>query len=293
MRIELKDVSYAYGPKRNKRKPEGPRILDRIELVIEPGETVALAGRSGSGKSTLLQLIKGFLEPAEGSLLLDGTAPYAAKRPELFDRIGYIFQYPEHQLFARTVREDIAFGLRSRKLSEEETDIKVREAMQAVGLDYEVYAERSPFELSGGEKRRAAIAGVIVLEPEVLILDEPTAGLDLPSRQGLFRLLERLNRTGTTILWVSHQLEEILAHAPRLLVLSGNRLLADGRPAELLSDPRVLEPLGWVEPEALAVSRLLASLGLIPEGTLLSAQEAAAVAADYWRRNRKASGQPG
>lgn len=265
MRIELKNVSFAYGGygKRRRKKEASssvPAVLREIWLTIDKGEMLAVAGKSGSGKSTFTQLLKGFLSPTEGELLLDGVNPHTAKRPDRFDRVGYIFQYPEHQLFAATVFEDIAFGLQHAGLTPEAKEVKVRAAMTAVGLDYDAFASRSPFELSGGEKRRVAIAGVIVLEPDVLILDEPTAGLDLPSRQALFELLHRLNReNGMTILWVSHQLDEILEHASRLIALKDGRFLADGHPARLLSDPQLLAAFGWEEPPALAIRRMLGS----------------------------------
>ena len=269
MQLELYEVSFQYG-RRKKRGQTGRGellsrpVLGRISLVVEPGEFLAVAGRSGSGKSTLMQLIKGFLSPTDGQLLLDGADPQEARKPEWFDRIGYIFQYPEHQLFSPSVYADIAFGLQfALRNAPADIEKRVRWAMDSVGLNYAQYKDRNPFELSGGEKRRAAIAGTIVLQPEVLILDEPTAGLDLQGRSTLFELLARLNREqGTTIIWVSHQPEEILRHASRMLLLDQGRLVADGRPADILSDRALLSAVGWEEPVPLQLRRLLLERGI-------------------------------
>ncbi|MBJ6361561.1 ATP-binding cassette domain-containing protein [Paenibacillus sp. GCM10012307] len=267
MQIRLDHVSFTYSRRSRKKVQQGPYVLKELDLTIESGEMMAIAGKSGSGKSTFLQLLKGFLAPTEGSVLLAGINPHQARRPELFDKVGFIFQYPEHQLFSTTVFDDIAFGLQSAGLTDAEKEAKVRQAMAAVQLDYETFKDCSPFELSGGEKRRVAIAGVVVLEPEVLILDEPTAGLDLQSRTALFDLLHGMNREqGITVMWVSHQLEEILAHATRLIALKEGRFLADGHPHILLSDPVLLEAFGWEEPPALAITRLLQELGVVEKG---------------------------
>lgn len=276
MQITLNEVTFTYAKRRRNKPATGPFVLKSLGVTIESGEMLAIAGKSGSGKSTFLQLLKGFLSPSEGTVTLDGTDPHSVRRPELFDRVGFIFQYPEHQLFSTTVFEDIAFGLQSAKLSPEDKEAKVRQAMEAVQLDYETFKDRSPFELSGGEKRRVAIAGVVVLEPEVLILDEPTAGLDLQSRTALFELLHSLNREqGITVMWVSHQLEEILEHASRLIALKEGRFLVDGPPSQLLSDPVLLDAFGWEEPPALVVTRLLQELGVDTGTEILSPQQAA------------------
>lgn len=277
MQIILDHVSFTYSKRRKNRPLAGPLVLGKLQLTVDKGEMLAVAGKSGSGKSTFLQLLKGFLSPSEGNLYLDRTDPHLNRQPEQFDRIGFIFQYPEHQLFSTTVYEDIAFGLRSAKLSPEIQEAKVRKAMQAVQLDYGKFKDRSPFELSGGEKRRVAIAGVVVLEPEVLILDEPTAGLDLQSRTALFDLLHAMNREqAITIIWVSHQLEEILEHAARMIALKAGQFVADGAPSVLLSDPALLQAFDWEEPPALAVSRILRELGAaVQDNRPLTALEAA------------------
>jgi energy-coupling factor transport system ATP-binding protein len=283
MQIQLNEVSFSYHKRRKNKPLIGPLVLERLQLTIQSGEMLAIAGKSGSGKSTFLQLLKGFLAPSEGAVMLGGVNPHLNRQPELFDRVGFIFQYPEHQLFSTTVFSDIAFGLQTAMLAPAELEAKVRKAMESVQLDFEEFKDRSPFELSGGEKRRVAIAGVIVLEPEILILDEPTAGLDLQSRTALFDLLHTMNREqGITVLWVSHQLEEILEHASRLIALKEGKFLADGPPADLLSDPILLNSFGWEEPPALVVSRMLLELRIVLDKKPLSPQEAAASIHQYW-----------
>ncbi|MEC5320601.1 ATP-binding cassette domain-containing protein [Brenneria populi subsp. brevivirga] len=275
MKITLNDVAFGYGKRRRNHPAGDAPILRDISLTIEQGEMLALAGKSGSGKSTLLQLIKGFMAPSAGQIRLGDIDPHAERRQACFDRIGFIFQYPEHQLFAATVFDDIAFGLRHLRLDERLKTEKVRQAMAAVQLDYATFGKRSPFELSGGEKRRVAIAGVVVLEPEVLILDEPTAGLDLQSRSALFQLLHRLNRQeNLTVIWVSHQLEEIARHASRLICLRNGTIQADGAPDALFADPGLRRTFGWEEPPALAVARLLRAAGH-PSTAWLTPQQAA------------------
>jgi energy-coupling factor transport system ATP-binding protein len=250
MRVRLEQVSFGY--------ERGVQTLRQINLAIEPGEFVAIAGRSGSGKSTLLQVIKGLQLPAEGRVLIDGQGA----RPEQFDRIGLVFQYPEHQLFAPTVQDDIAFGPRQQGLAEAEVEGRVRRAMADVGLDWERYRERSPFELSGGEKRRVAIAGVLALEPAVLLADEPTAGLDLRGRRALFELLEKLRQDHhIAVVVVTHRLEEVLPHATRLVIMEQGRIAAQGAALDVLSDGAVLHSLGLEVPAAVALRNRLAELG--------------------------------
>lgn len=237
MRLTLDRVSYAY------RKGESHAVRD-VTLSVEPGEFLAVAGRSGSGKSTLVQLMKGLLLPTSGQVLIDGEAP----APERFDQVGLVFQYPEHQLFAPSVLDDVAFGPRQQGLPAGEAEARVQRAMAGVGLPFEQYRDRNPFELSGGERRRVAIAGVLALEPMVLIADEPTAGLDLRGRRALFTLLEDLRRRqGKTVVVVTHRLEEVLPHATRLLVMDRGRVVSDGAPAEVLGtgshNPGTGEPL--------------------------------------------------
>ncbi|NQX68843.1 ATP-binding cassette domain-containing protein [Paenibacillus alba] len=256
MQIKLTDIRFRHGkPRKREMIDLSSYVLKGLDVTIEPGSKVAIAGLSGSGKSTFLQLLKGFTQPTDGIIELDGINPHLNKRPELFDQIGYVFQYPEHQLFAPTVAEDVGFGLRHTKLSAKEKETKIRQALDAVGMQDSAFSQRSPLELSGGEKRRAAIAGVLVLEPKVLLLDEPTAGLDMSSRIALFELLKNLNEQGTTVIWVSHQLEEILEHAPRMLALHQGLFAADGAPEEHLANESLRSLFGWEEPPALTLRR--------------------------------------
>ncbi|WP_164472851.1 ATP-binding cassette domain-containing protein [Cohnella candidum] len=269
MSLELRNVSYQYrgGSIRGRHKKasaDTPAALRDVSLAIKEGEMIAVAGRSGSGKSTLLQLLKGFLQPTGGSLLLGGLDPWKERAPERFDDIGLVFQYPEHQLFARTVLDDIGFGPRARwgKADKNRVTDAVMQAMMSMDLVAGEYGHRSPLELSGGEKRRVALAGVLALEPKLLLLDEPTAGLDWPSREALFTLLHGLRQErGLCVIWVSHQMTEMLAHANRLLWLDQGRLVRDGSPASILSDADFLERMGMRIPECFSLRDRLAAAG--------------------------------
>ena len=256
MPIEVRHLTHIYG--------EGTAVsstaLDDISFTIEDGEFVGIIGHTGSGKSTLLQHLNGLLKPTSGQVLIDGEDMNGEKtdRRALRQRIGLVFQYPEYQLFEETVAKDIAFGPKNLKLSPEEIDRRVRRAMEDVHLDYEKYAEKSPFELSGGQMRRAAIAGVLAMEPKVLILDEPTAGLDPRGRDRILSMLEELHeRDNTTILMVSHSMEDMARLAGRLLVFSEGKLVMDGTPREIFSHPNRMTSIGLDVPEA---ARLCAAL---------------------------------
>jgi energy-coupling factor transport system ATP-binding protein len=261
MELSLQGVSFAYGKAGRRRRTPAEFALRSVDLTAGAGEFVALAGRSGSGKSTLTQILKGLLVPTSGRLLVDGIDPVATRRPELYDQIGLVFQYPEHQLFAATVFDDVAFGPRQQQQDAGTVAAQVAWALESVGLPPAQFGERSPFELSGGEKRRAAIAGVLALRPRALILDEPTAGMDLAARRGLFDLLHRLNREGVTVFVVSHDLEEVARHASRLVVLDRGQVAGDGAPLTLLTDRLFLERCGLEAPESLAVYMRLRELG--------------------------------
>jgi len=250
MQLRLERVSFAYR--------RGLPVLREVDLALESGEFVALAGRSGSGKSTLVQVMKGLIRPDGGKVTLAGTAA----GPEQLDSVGLVFQYPEHQLFAQSVYDDIAFGPRQQGLEEQLVEQRVLAAMAAVGLDPARYREASPFELSGGEKRRVAIAGVIALEPRWLILDEPTAGLDGRGRKALFSLLERLRQVrGVGVLVVTHRLEEVLPYATRLVVMQDGRIIGDGEPLALLSDEARVRAMGLEPLDSLLLRQRLMELG--------------------------------
>ena len=252
MPIELENLSYTYA----KGTPIETAALQDVSLRIEDGEFVGLMGRTGCGKSTLISLIAGLLVPTAGRVLLDGKDINAPDydRAELRKTVGVVFQYPEYQLFETTVERDVAFGLRNLGLRKEETVERVRHALETTGLDFEKVRALSPLGLSGGEKRRVAIAGVLAAKPKLLILDEPVAGLDPLGREDFLALLDRLHADGTTILMISHNADALSEHAGRILALEGGRLIADRPAADFFADAPFLSAhgLGTSTPARLA-----------------------------------------
>lgn len=239
MSIKLESVSYTYMP----GTPYEQTAISDISLEIEKGEFLAIIGHTGSGKSTLVQHLNGLLHPTSGRVLVNGV-DLAGKTPEakqVRHTVGMVFQYPEHQLFAETIYEDIAFGPRNLKLDEAEVRQRVELAMEFVGLDYKIFAERSPFQLSGGQMRRVAIGGVIAMHPDYLVLDEPSAGLDPAARNAIFAEIVKLHRTrGTTVILVTHNMEEAARLADRMLVLAKGKVLLEGKPKEVFKADRAL-----------------------------------------------------
>lgn len=247
MEIDLKNLSFSYDKKR------GEETLTDINVSFQKGEFIGIAGHSGSGKSTFVQVIKGLLQPTKGDIFIDGKNPQKRENSDLYHPIGFLFQYPEHQLFASTVWEDIAFGLKNQLVewTDSELDDRIQEAMAYVNLPFESFKNRHPLDLSGGEKRRVALAGVLALQPKVLILDEPTVGLDFPSRKALFNVLHRLHQQGITVLLVTHRWEDIVSHTDRLIVLRQGRIIMDSQPLSILSHDDFLtqcglEPLDFI-----------------------------------------------
>ncbi len=260
MSLEVRHLTHTYG--------EGSAIstvaLSDVSFSVEDGEFIGIVGHTGSGKSTLVQHLNGLLKPSSGQVLVDGEDLNGehADRRTLRQQIGLVFQYPEYQLFEETVAKDIAFGPKNQGLSSAEIDIRVRRAMEDVHLDYEKYAEKSPFELSGGQMRRVAIAGVLAMQPRVLILDEPTAGLDPRGRDRILSMLEELrSRDHITILMVSHSMEDMARLATRLLVMADGKLVADGLPREIFSKPGLLTSIGLDVPEAAKLCEVLRAKG--------------------------------
>ena len=238
--------------------------LDNVSFALEKGEFIGVIGHTGSGKSTLMQHLNGLLKPTSGKVILDGTDIWkdkATTRQARF-RVGLVFQYPEYQLFEETVYKDIAFGPKNMGLPADEIDRRVREAAGFVGLTEE-QLEVSPFDLSGGQKRRVAIAGVIAMEPEVLILDEPTAGLDPVGRAEILGNIEAYRKAkNATIMMVSHSMEDVARLTDRLLVMNGSQLAMDAAPAEVFSHAQELVDMGLNIPQVTQVFLQLQKLGL-------------------------------
>ena len=232
MRLELRDVSHVYAP----GTPFEVEALRGVSVAVEPGEVLGIVGGTGSGKSTLVQHMNLLLSPTSGEVLVDGVQAGKLGRGELRRRVGLVFQFPEAALFAPTVEEDVAFAPRRMGLGEEEVRERVRGSLGSLGAGH--LAGRSPFALSGGEKRRVAIAGVLAMGPEVLVLDEPTAGLDPATREDLLGLIRGLEESGTSVVLVSHDLEEIAEAADRVCAMEHGRVRAVGTPADVFyGDP--------------------------------------------------------
>lgn len=234
MSIKLDHVSYTYGI----GTPFEKTALHDVDLEIKEGEFVGIIGHTGSGKSTLVQLLNGLLQPTTGTVTVDDMDLSLKSKAAMDMRhsVGMVFQYPEYQLFEETIAKDIAFGPRNLGLDEEEIDGRVREAMDFVRLDYDEFANRSPFRLSGGQMRRVAIAGVIALHPHYLILDEPSAGLDPTGREEIFAEIQRWhNEKHITVILVSHNMEDISRLATRLIVMDGGQVLLDGNPLDIFA----------------------------------------------------------
>ena len=259
--------------------------LEDISFEVADGEFLGIIGHTGSGKSTLLQHLNGLLKPDEGSIVIGDTDITASgiSMVEIRKRIGLVFQYPEYQLFEETVAKDVAFGPRNLGLEEEEIQERVKEAMELVGLDYEesLY-EASPFELSGGQKRRAAIAGVIAMRPEVLILDEPTAGLDPKAHKDVLAMIEEVHRrTGNITILVSHNMADIARLSDKVLVIDSGHMVAMGTPKEVFSHREELSSVGLDLPPITQLTEALRDCGMKIEETILSIDEAADQIAGY------------
>ena len=265
MPIEVRHLTHTYS---DGSAFQATAIRD-VNLTIEDGEFVAVIGHTGSGKSTLVQHLNGLLKPTEGQVLVDGEDMFGegVDKRRIRQKVGLVFQYPEYQLFEETVAKDIAFGPKNQGLSPEEIDRRVRAAMAHVHLDYDKYADRSPFELSGGQMRRVAIAGVLAMEPKVLILDEPTAGLDPRGRDRILGMIRDLHaESGVTVIMVSHSMDDVASLATRLVVMSRGQLVATGTPREIFRQREMMERIGLGVPEAAQLCGKLRARGLpLPE----------------------------
>ena len=278
--LEVKNLTYIYSA----GTPFEHKALDDISFSVERGEFIGIIGHTGSGKSTLMQQLNGLLKPTSGTVLLDGQDIWSDKKltRQARFRVGLVFQYPEYQLFEETVYKDIAFGPKNMGLSPEEVDRRVREAAGFVGLT-EQQLEVSPFDLSGGQKRRVAIAGVIAMEPEVLILDEPTAGLDPVGRSEILGNIQSYRKAkNATIMMVSHSMEDVARLTDRLLVMNGSKLAMDAPPAQVFTHAEELTQMGLNIPQVTQVFLELKKLGLDVKNVYTIDQAAAEIRRLKW-----------
>lgn len=256
MSIKIENLTHVYMP----GSPFEKKALDNVNLSIEDGEFVALIGHTGSGKSTLIQHINGLLKPTSGSIIIDGVdiTDDKVKMSDIRKKVGLVFQYPEYQLFEETIEKDISFGPKNLGLNDEEINNRVKKAMKIVGLDYETYKDKSPFDLSGGQKRRVAIAGVVAMEPRVLILDEPTAGLDPKGRDEiLYRVKQLREEYNMTIILVSHSMEDVAKVATKVLVMDKGRCILNDIPQNIFKEIDTLEKVGLGVPQVTYLMREL------------------------------------
>lgn len=266
MSICVENVSCVY----SKGSPFEKVALENINLTIEKGEFIGIIGHTGSGKSTLIQHLNGLIHPTSGKVTIDGVDLAAKSKEAVAKRhsVGMVFQYPEHQLFEETVAKDIAFGPKNLGCSEEETEKRVKSAMKFAGLDYDTFGGRSPFRLSGGQQRRVAIAGVIAMHPDFLILDEPSAGLDPIGRREIFSRIQSWYQKGVfSVILVSHNMDDIARLATRLLVMHKGHLVMDGKPMDIfLHHRRELQECGVDAPPLTQTLLYLKEKGIpVPE----------------------------
>ena len=260
MSIKISNLTHVYMP----GSPFEKKALDDVSLEINDGQFVALIGHTGSGKSTLIQHMNGLLKPTSGEIIVDdkNITNKEIKLSDVRKKVGIVFQYPEYQLFEETIEKDIEFGPRNLGLSDEEISVRVKKAMKMVGLDFETYKDKSPFELSGGQKRRVAIAGVVAMEPKVLILDEPTAGLDPKGRDEILGQIKKLHdEYNMTIILVSHSMEDVARVADWILVMNKGKCVLDGKPYEVFKEIDTLENIGLAAPQITYLVRELRNRG--------------------------------
>jgi len=280
MSIQVKNLTHVY----EKGMPNESIALENISFEVEDGAFLGVIGHTGSGKSTLLQHLNGLLKPTDGKIIIgdvDITSPDVSM-VEIRKRIGLVFQYPEYQLFEETVAKDVAFGPKNLGLGEEEIEERVKEAIELVGLDYEMVKDRSPFELSGGQKRRVAIAGVVAMKPEVLILDEPTAGLDPKAHKDVLKMIEKVHeKTGNITILVSHNMADIARLSDKVLVIDSGHMVTIGTPKEVFSHREELSKVGLDLPPITQLTESLRSKGMMVDETILSVEDAAKSIANY------------
>ena len=271
--IEIKNLTHIY----SEGLPFEKKAIDDINLKIEENEFIGLIGHTGSGKSTFIQHLNGLLKPSSGEIIVDGMKvdKSSSNLTELRKKIGLVFQYPEYQLFEETIERDIAFGPGNLDLSEEEVLRRVKSSMDSVGLDYETYKDKSPFELSGGLKRRVAIAGVLAMEPKVLILDEPTAGLDPRGRDEILSEIKSIHeKRKITVILVSHSMEDVAKIAERIIVMDKGKVFLDSNPREIFMNEDKLLSVGLGIPQITSLMRTLKKKGLDINEDSITVEEA-------------------
>ncbi len=286
--IQTEGLTYRYGI----GTPFEKTAVDHVDLEIEAGSFVGIIGHTGSGKSTLIQHLNGLLRPTEGKVLLDGVDIWAdkSKMRQMRFRVGLVFQYPEYQIFEETVAKDIAFGPRNMGLAEEEVQARVRETAAIVGLSEEIL-KQSPFLLSGGQKRRVAIAGVMAMRPEVLILDEPTAGLDPRGREEILQEIQAYrNQTGATILLVSHSMEDVARHAKKILVMNAGKVFCHDTVANVFRRSQELQAIGLAVPQITRVCDALRARGVPLTDDIFTVEQAKQQLLEWYHRTRGGQG---
>jgi len=274
MSIEVRGLTHIY----SEGLPHESIAIEDVTFKAEAGQLVGIIGHTGSGKSTLMQHLNGLLKPKSGTIVIgetDITVDGVVMR-DIRRKIGLVFQYPEYQLFEETVAKDVAFGPRNLGLSEEEIDARIEEAVEMVGLDYHAIKNVSPFDLSGGQKRRVAIAGVIAMKPEVLILDEPTAGLNPKAHEDILEMVKTIHRNENNIIFlVSHNMNDIARMSDKVLVIDHGKLVMDGTPEEVFSRGEELKAMGLDVPDSMEIVAKLKAKGMDIKGACLTMDEAA------------------
>lgn len=284
MSIKIENLSYTYMPK----TPFEKKALININCEFYDGEFIVLIGHTGSGKSTLIQHLNGLLKPTEGKIIVDGIdiTDKKVKLTNIRKNIGLVFQYPEYQLFEETIEKDIEFGPKNLGLSEEEITRRVKRAMKMVDLDYDTYKDKSPFDLSGGQKRRVAIAGVIAMEPKVLILDEPIAGLDPKGRDDILNQIRKLHDDyKITTIMISHSMEDVAKVADRVVVMNHGSIVLDGKVSDVFKEVDVLEDIGLGIPQVTYLLRELRKKGFDISDDIYTIKDAKKAILEYLNKN--------
>jgi energy-coupling factor transport system ATP-binding protein len=287
MIINIENLNYVYNP----GTPFEKKALKNINLNIKKGDFVGLIGHTGSGKSTLVQHLNGLIKPTSGKIIVDGIdiTSKDVNLKEIRQKVGLVFQYPEHQLFEETIYKDIAFGPKNLGLEDDEIEKRVKKAMELVGLDYNSLKDRSPFELSGGQKRRVAIAGVLAMKPEVLVLDEPTAGLDPRGRDEILGRIQRIyEEEGVTIILVSHSMEDIARLVNRIIVMHNGEIAMEGSTKDVFREAEKLEQMGLGIPQITSFMRQYKSKGNKVKDDIVTVEEAKEEILNYLRSRKNA-----